>query len=136
MIGVQRPSLGLLQPLKEVYERVLAQQFISGKIVGLTLCVCGSRVYGIWSQMMVLQHSSVRKSLLWHLTIIQHDSVGIFSLNYTVIPSFLVSVLYVNPYFIFESIIFLIENQYITTHQMQSHCEILLLLYLCMCICM
>ena len=35
-----------------------------------------------------------------------HANVGIFSLSYAVMPSFLVSVLFINPYFIFKFIIF------------------------------
>jgi len=50
--------------------------------------------------MMVLQH---RKSVLWYLTIYSmHANVGIFSLSYAVVPSFLVSVFFIDPYFIFK----------------------------------
>jgi len=52
--------------------------------------------------MMVLQHSSVRKSLLWHLKIYDMPNVGIFLLSYAVIPSFLASVLFIDPYFILK----------------------------------
>ena len=53
----------------------------------------------------VLQHSSVRKSLLWHLTVYNgHANVGIFSLGYAVMPSFLISVLFIDPYVILNLI--------------------------------
>jgi len=70
--------------------------------------------------MMVLQHtgSSVRKSLPWHLIIYNmHTNVGIFSLSYAAMPSVLVSVLFVDPYFIFKFIIFniLVRHIFITS---------------------
>ena len=39
--------------------------------------------------MMVLQHSSVGKSLLWHSSTLLNAKVGIFPLSYAVIPSFM-----------------------------------------------
>jgi len=47
--------------------------------------------------MVALQHSSMRKSLLRQLTIYHA-----FSQSYAVIPSFLVSVFFSDPYFIFK----------------------------------
>jgi len=67
-------------------------------------------------EMMVLPHSSMRKSLHWHLNDGVTDSsvrksmssakVGIFSLSYVVIPSCLVSVLFIDPYLILKFINF------------------------------
>jgi len=60
--------------------------------------------------MMALQHSSVRKSLHWHanatvgifsMSYAINANVGIFSLSYAVMPSSLVSVLFIDPYLIF-----------------------------------
>ena len=57
--------------------------------------------------MMALQHSLVRKSLHWHACYkFLNAKVKIFSLSYAVIPSFLVSALFIDPYFIFKFIIF------------------------------
>ena len=54
---------------------------------------------------MALQHSLVRKSLHWHVIIVK---VGNFLLIYVVMPSVLVSVLFIDPYFIFKFIDFII----------------------------
>ena len=56
---------------------------------------------------MVLQHSSVGKSLHWHIitTILFSAKIGIFPLSYAVIPSFIsCSLLFycLDPYFIFK----------------------------------
>ena len=54
---------------------------------------------------MVLQHSFVGKSLLWHISykiILLNAKVGTFPLSCAVIPSFIVSL----PYFIFKFTIF------------------------------
>ena len=57
--------------------------------------------------MMVLQHNSVRKSLHWHACYkLLNAKLEIFSLSYAAIPSFLVSVLFINPYFILKFIDF------------------------------
>jgi len=53
--------------------------------------------------MMILQHSSVRKSLYCYVTLLK-AKVGIFSLSYAAIPSFLGSVLFIDSYFIFKCI--------------------------------
>jgi len=51
----------------------------------------------------VLQHSSMRKSLHWHACYkLLNAKVRIFSLSYAVIPLFLVSVLFIDPYFILK----------------------------------
>ena len=54
--------------------------------------------------MMALQHSSVRNPTLTIYNI--HANVGTFSLSYAAMPSFLVSVLFIDPNFIFKFILF------------------------------
>ena len=55
---------------------------------------------------MVLQHSSVGKSLLWHIGyVLLNAKVGIFPLSYAVIPSFIscfTTSCYIDPHFIFK----------------------------------
>ena len=54
---------------------------------------------------MELQRSSVRKSLHWHVTIVKCQSRDFLN-ELAVMPSVLVPVLFIDPYFIFKFIIF------------------------------
>ena len=57
--------------------------------------------------MMVLQHSSVRKFLYRHACYkLLNTKIGILSLSYAVIPSFLISVHFIDPNFILKFINF------------------------------
>ena len=61
------------------------------------------------------QHSSVRKSL--------HTIVRIFLLSYAVMPSVLLSVLFIDPYFIFKFINFNILVYLVFNYSMQLYDE-------------
>jgi len=76
--------------------------------------------------MMVLQHTLVRKSLLWHLTIL-NANVGVFSLSYAVISS---SVLFIDSYFIlkFNILVVICFSNTCTSQEYMQHVRVWCLL--------